>query len=404
MNPVLHRFKPFQMLLLSLPLLGMLAACGGGSGSTTAAETTTATTATAPDPVTMSITMTGDQQVPAVTTAATGSGSFTLDRSTGALSGSVTLDGITATAVHIHDGEAGSNGGVIVNLAETASNTWSVPANTVLTAAQIASFGNGALHLNAHTAANPAGEIRGQIGREVYTASLSGKQETPANSSTATGSGMAVLDPATKALSGSVTVTGISATMMHIHTGAAGATGGVAVNLSETAAGSGKWAIPFNTVLTDAQVTSLRAGELYFNAHSAAFPAGEIRGQIHRKVRVATLNGGHEVPSTASAAAGAGFLSVDPVTRAASGSITLSGMTATMAHVHQGAFGQNGGVLINLAQSAADSNTWTVPANTTLSASQYLDFLNNNLYFNVHSAAFPAGEIRGQIDDDAHHH
>lgn len=287
MNPALHRFKPFRMLLLSLPLLGMLAACGGGSGSTTAAETTTATTATAPDPVTMSITMTGDQQVPAVTTAATGSGSFTLDRSTGALSGSVTLDGITATAVHIHDGEAGSNGGVIVNLSETASNTWSVPANTVLTAAQIASFGNGALHLNAHTAANPA---------------------------------------------------------------------------------------------------------------------GEIRGQLHRKVRVATLNGGHEVPSTASAAAGAGFLSVDPVTRAASGSITLSGMTATMAHVHQGAFGQNGGVLINLAQSAADSNTWTVPANTTLSASQYLDFLNNNLYFNVHSAAFPAGEIRGQIDDDAHHH
>lgn len=386
-------------LLLAFSLLGFLSACGGGSSTAT-----TATTAAASDPVTRSVTLTGDQEVPAVSTAATGSGSLTLDRATGALSGSVTLNGMTASAAHIHQGAAGSNGGVLVNLTETASGTWSVPANTVLTAAQIDSFNAGALYVNAHSTANPSGEIRGQIGMEVYTAALSGKQEVPANSSSATGTGMVVLDPATRTLTGSITLSGMSATLAHIHAGAVGSNGGVQVNLTQSAANSNTWAVPANTVLTEAQAASLRAGELYFNAHSTTFSGGEIRGQINRKVRYATLNGGHEVPANGSSATGTGFLSVDPATRAVSGSVTLAGMTATLAHVHQGAFGQNGGVQISLTQSATDSNTWTVPANTTLSASQYQDFLNGNLYFNAHSAAFSGGEIRGQIDDDAHHH
>lgn len=406
MNPGLHCLKSFWLLLLSLPLAGLLAACGGGSDATTASSTpsTSATSTVTADPVTKTAILTGDQQVPAVTTAATGSASFTLDRASGALSGSVKLDGVTATSVHIHDGAAGINGGVVVNLNETAASTWSVPANTVLTATQIASFNNGALYVNAHSSAQPAGELRGQIGMEVYSASASGKHNTPATASTATGTGSVVLDPATKALSGSLTLSGMTATMVHIHTGAVGVNGDVVVNLTESPAGSGKWAIPANTVLTDAQLASLRAGELYFNAHSAAFPAGEIRGQIGRNVKTATLNGGHQVPSTSSTATGTGFLSVDPATRAVTGSISLSGMTATMGHVHQGAFGQNGGVVINLVQSTSNGNTWTVPANTTLSASQYLDFLNNSLYFNAHSDSFPAGEVRGQIDDDTHHH
>jgi hypothetical protein len=386
-------------LLLAVSLAGVLAACGGGSSPAATAPATSAS-----DPVTKTVTLTGDQEVPAVTTAATGSGSLTLDRATGALSGSITLNGMTATAAHIHSGAAGSNGSVQVNLSETAPGTWSVPANTVLNAAQIAGFNAGTLYVNAHSSAYPSGEIRGQVGMEVYTAALSGKQEVPATSSTATGSGMLVLDPATKTLTGSVTLTGMTATLAHIHAGAVGSNGGVQVNLTQAASGSNTWAVPANTVLTDTQVASLRAGELYFNAHSASFSSGEIRGQINRKLRYATLNGGHEVPANASAATGTGFLSVDPTTRTVTGSVTLSGMSATLVHVHQGTFGQNGGVQINLSQSAAGSNTWIVPANTTLSAIQYQDFLNGTLYFNAHSTAFAGGEIRGQIDDDAHHH
>lgn len=388
MNIAMRCLKEAGLILIPLSLLGALASCGGSSTDS----------AIAPDPITRSATLTGDQEVPSVLSAATGTGTLTLDRSTGALTGSLTLDGMTATAAHVHQGAAGANGGVVVGLSETAPGTWSVPASTVLTESQMASFEAGTLYFNAHSAAHASGEIRGQIGREAYYASLSGAQEVPPTASGATGTGSVVFDPVTNSLTGSIALSGMSASAAHIHTGTVGANGGIAVHLSESPAGSGTWIVPANTVLTEAQAASLRAGEFYFNAHAPAFPAGEIRGQINRKVRHANLTGAQEVPPTASAATATGFLSVDPATRAVSGRITVSGVTPTAAHVHQGATGSNGGVQVHLVQSATDTSVWAVPANTILTVDQYRAFLEGNLYFNVHSAAFPAGEIRGQID------
>jgi hypothetical protein len=54
----------------------------------------------------------------------------------------------------------------------------------------------------------------------------------------------------------------------------------VVFELTETAAGSGVWAIASGTVLSAEQAAALIAGELYFNAHSAAFSGGEIRAQL----------------------------------------------------------------------------------------------------------------------------
>ena len=62
----------------------------------------------------------------------------------------------------MHDAAAGN--AVIIPLSDSGSGVWSVPATaTVLTAAQIASFIGGKLYFNAHTTANPGGEIRGNI-------------------------------------------------------------------------------------------------------------------------------------------------------------------------------------------------------------------------------------------------
>ena len=107
------------------------------------------------------------------------------------------------------------------------------------------------------------------------------------------------------------------------------------------------------------------------------------------------MNAAQEVPTNASTATGVGSLVIDPATRAASGAITLTGMTATMAHIHLGAPGANGGVIIGL--TGAGGGVWNVPANATLTAEQFKAFKQGNLYFNAHSAAFPGGEIRGQI-------
>jgi hypothetical protein len=79
------------------------------------------------------------------------------------VSGSITTSGIDAKAAHIHEGERGKNGPVIIPLNKTADNMWSVPEGAKLTNAQYASYMAGNLYVNVHTAANPGGEIRAQL-------------------------------------------------------------------------------------------------------------------------------------------------------------------------------------------------------------------------------------------------
>ena len=349
-----------------------------------------------PDTITaLAASLSGDQELPPTITGALGTGTLSLGSPSRSISGSITLDGLTATAAHIHEGNTGSNGPVIVPLTQTAPGTWSVPAGTTLTEAQASAFAAGGLYYNAHSTANPGGEVRGQIGREVFAGQLSSAQEVPRNASSATGNGLLNFDPVTKKFSARVTVTGMASTAAHIHTGTIGNNGAVLFGLTQTAPASGIWESAADVVLTDAQLATLKAGGLYFNVHSAAYPGGEIRGQIARNVRFASLNAASEVPTNPSAATGTGTLVVDPTTRAASGSITLVGITASAAHIHLGATGLNGPVIVPLTD--VGGNVWAVPAGTVFTADQFKAYKQGDLYYNAHSPAYPGGEIRGQI-------
>lgn len=361
-----------------------LTACGGDSVTAPAQTISTLTSA-----------MSGDQEIPPTLTGALGSGTLSLESPSLRLTGSFSLNGTTATAGHVHIGNTGANGPVIVPMTTTDGTTFVVPANVMLTPAQATAFAEGGLYFNAHTADNPTGEVRGQIGREVFAAQMSNAQEVPANASTATGNGLLSFDAATKKISGRITLTGMTAVAAHIHTGVQGTNGPVIVAMTESAAGSGIWVTAADAVLTDAQILSLKAGGLYFNAHSAAFAGGEIRGQIGLNVKFAGLNAVQEVPTNTSAATGTGVMVVNPLTRVASANITLTGMTAAAAHIHLGAPGINGPVIITLVPGSL--GVFSTPANTVLTADQFKAYKQGNLYFNAHSAAFPGGEIRGQI-------
>jgi len=109
-----------------------------------------------------------------------------------------------------------------------------------------------------------------------FTATINGANEVPANNSTATGTATLLFNNTTKTFSIAVTHTLSTITMGHIHLGAAGTNGGVVFPFSSVAS-----PIAFTSIaLTPAQEADLKANLFYVNLHSAAFTAGEIRGQL----------------------------------------------------------------------------------------------------------------------------
>ena len=106
---------------------------------------------------------------------------------------------------------------------------------------------------------------------------LSGAEETPPVNSSATGKAAIKID-ADKSISGSVDTQGVAGTAVHIHAGDVGKKGPPIVTLKKVSDNS--WAIPEGTKLTDEQLASYNAGQLYINVHSNENKGGEIRGQL----------------------------------------------------------------------------------------------------------------------------
>ncbi|MFN8251723.1 MAG: CHRD domain-containing protein [Ferruginibacter sp.] len=109
-----------------------------------------------------------------------------------------------------------------------------------------------------------------------FAATMSGASENPANSSVATGSATGTYDSVSKVLTLTISYSGITPTAGHIHKGAVGSNGPVTFPFSSVASSP----ISFSTTLTAAQQTDLFASLYYVNLHTAAFPGGEIRGQL----------------------------------------------------------------------------------------------------------------------------
>ncbi|HWJ06421.1 MAG TPA: CHRD domain-containing protein [Steroidobacteraceae bacterium] len=106
--------------------------------------------------------LTGAEEVPPVSTAATGAGTIKVNDDM-TVSGSVTTKGIKGVAAHIHSGAVGKNGPPVIPLEQTSPGVWSVPAGSKLTADQYKMFKAGELYVNVHSAAHKDGEIRGQL-------------------------------------------------------------------------------------------------------------------------------------------------------------------------------------------------------------------------------------------------
>ncbi|HEY6925616.1 MAG TPA: CHRD domain-containing protein, partial [Steroidobacteraceae bacterium] len=114
---------------------------------------------------TFTVTLSPAQIYPTPTSTASGTATVTVNLVTGAVSGKVMLTGVTATAVNLYEGFAGMAGAGVVMLTQNTmtAGEWDLSATAMLTADQVTALLQGGFYLQALSAANPGGEIRGQI-------------------------------------------------------------------------------------------------------------------------------------------------------------------------------------------------------------------------------------------------
>lgn len=126
---------------------------------------------------------------------------------------------------------------------------------------------------------------------------------------------------------------------------------------------------------------------------AAILLAGYAGTSMGQEVKL-TLSGSQEVPPVETSGSGSGTITVG-ADKSVSGSVTTTGVNGVAAHVHMGAPGKNGGVIIPLTKSG--DSTWSVPAGAMLKDDQYAAFKAGDLYVNVHSPTHKGGEVRGQL-------
>lgn len=222
-----------------------------------------------------------------------------------------------------------------------------------------------------------------------FVATVNGAQQVPPTTSPATGTMTATLNRDTKKLTYKVTFTGLTPNAGHIHLGRPGTSGGVKVPFSYLTS-----PIEGEADIDQPTMDSLLTGRSYVNLHTAAFPNGEIRGNIRPKSTefTATVNAAQQVPATTSTATGTFTGTYNAETKKLKYTVTFTGLTPSAGHIHMGAPGTNGGVKVPFSdltspiEGEADIDQETADA-----------MFANKTYVNLHTTAFPNGEIRGNL-------
>ena len=107
-----------------------------------------------------------------------------------------------------------------------------------------------------------------------------------------------------------------------------------------------------------------------------------------------TLTGANEVPAVETTAVGTATVIVN-ADRTVNVKVIVQGMTPTASHIHLGAAGTNGPVIVPFTKTA--DNTFEAPSGAKMNSEQCAAYKAGNTYVNVHSAKHPGGEIRAQL-------
>lgn len=355
--------------------------------------------------------LSGDQEVPAVTTDGNGIATLYLNETRDTLCVRLSWFGLSgdANGIHIHHGAMGMNGDVLVNLSGDIDKEqiYGMVTGNDLNPALIADMLSGNTYLNLHTASNPNGEIRGQVMAETdfgYYSFLTTSQETDGvMGSMATGLAVMKASRDKKWLWIEVIADSLSEnpTGAHIHWAAEGMSGPVILSLTDLIDGN---RIHGMKEVTPGLVDSLMSGMAYINLHTSMNPAGEIRGQIAKlptlgfdavldKAQETSMVMGMNDPH------GVAHFHLYQGLDSLHFLIQVSGMSGdiTGAHLHDGAMGTSGNVLVSLTPFVTGNIITGVVSGAEINPDFISKMLSGEVYLNVHTALNPNGEIRGQV-------
>lgn len=364
------------------------------------------------------------------------------------------------TAMHIHRGAATANGPVVIDstlpapVADATTGTLALQgpvlptnANALAALRDLVADPSG-FYLNMHTTRNPGGEMRGQLmkaERLVLMTFMSPENEVPAITGSTAKAICAINVIASRSASGapiSAEVTfdanysgfpdGTNFTGFHIHNGPAGVNAGVVINTGlsgQVPANAAGGNLRYEVQIDPANVNQAAAvaglfnapSQYYVNVHTTVSPGGAARGQLRNTDRMnfqTQLLTTNEVPATnIDAAANASFTmhtlrnnegwivagyTIFDANYRFPGSVQITGM-----HVHDGAAGANGPVVINSGLAAANQpvnpggfgNVYRALVQSSDLAIRSMNQVSidpNSTYYNVHTTDFPGGVFRNQ--------
>lgn len=260
----------------------------------------------------------------------------------------------------------------------------------------------------------------GSVFAQTLGAVMTGSQETPGPCATqGFGNATVTFDATHQNVTATITVAnlGSSITGFHIHQGAFGVGGNIVENFQGLGGQfvNGTMTGTFPIAADVAQGMLQNPGGFYVNVHTSQCPGGAIRGQLAfvsggPQMYAAELRGANETPANSSSAFGSALITFDPTNSQMAFEVGTNGIVSPAAsHIHRGAAGAAGPVIINFATGPSGFQGSRVSGNGAISALQSSSLTPADLtglasattatgfYVNVHSSAFPGGEIRGQL-------
>lgn len=238
---------------------------------------------------------------------------------------------------------------------------------------------------------------------------LNGSQEVPANASSGTATLLGTYNDVTNTIFYTISFSGLSSASVqgHFHAPAPpGVNAPVIIPYTGFPAGVTSGTYSNSNIITDAQEVQLLAGLWYANIHTSLSPGGEIRGQVILGAASSliyeftnTLTGLQEVPPNASAGTATVTGSYNSDINRIFYTINFSGLSSptVQGHFHSPAVpGVNAPVIIPFTGFPVGVTSGVYSNSNAITDAQETQLLAGLWYSNIHTSAFPGGEIRAQ--------